>query len=309
MGIRFSSITYLDESFPIKLWWHEVVPNTLASPHRHESFEMLYIEKGNLLVKINDTEYDAKEGEIVIINCWDLHSTFSKSKVSTRYLLLQFDVKYFKPLLEDTPNKNYYDIFIKGLYYPNPISSSGEIGLSLLNCISEMLEYYNNIYFFKKKGFFEIFIRSGVYKLVGLLLTNYHKDENIEIANKLSLTNDMLRRILIYVHDNYSKDITLEDAAELVNISVRHFTRLFRIHTNMSFKDFLLYYRIEVSEKLLKTSKSVSEIAKECGFNNNSSFFKAFRKYKNCTPAMYRKHLVLDKEKQEIAAHIDIFEI
>ena len=40
---------------------------------------------------------------------------------------------------------------------------------------------------------------------------------------------------------------------------------------------------------LVESSCSIDEIVKRCGFNNNSYFFRIFKKYVGATPSLYRK--------------------
>lgn len=57
----------------------------------------------------------------------------------------------------------------------------------------------------------------------------------------------------------------------------------------MTFKDYLAFYRINHTEDLFSAALSMNEIAYECGFNNLTSFIRAFKKFKHCTPGEYLK--------------------
>ncbi|MCB0488273.1 MAG: AraC family transcriptional regulator, partial [Cyclobacteriaceae bacterium] len=60
-----------------------------------------------------------------------------------------------------------------------------------------------------------------------------------------------------------------------------------------NFNDFINEYRItEICERLEKDTKyTIEAIASEVGLSSNSTFYEAFRKVMNCTPAEYRKRL------------------
>ncbi|RYY57928.1 MAG: AraC family transcriptional regulator [Chitinophagaceae bacterium] len=101
------------------------------------------------------------------------------------------------------------------------------------------------------------------------------------------------RRIAIvmeHVNKNFEKEITLKEAAALINMTEVSFSRFFKQRTGNTFIDSLTEIRIGNATRLLiDTSKSVAEIAYECGFNNISNFNRIFKKRKGCVPKTFRK--------------------
>lgn len=95
-----------------------------------------------------------------------------------------------------------------------------------------------------------------------------------------------------FIKDNYSQKLKLEDAAEMVNMSVASFSRFIKKRTGKSFVDFVNSYRIGIAaQELLESNKSISEICFECGFNNISNFNRIFKKKQGCTPGDYRNNI------------------
>ncbi len=96
-----------------------------------------------------------------------------------------------------------------------------------------------------------------------------------------------------YIKENYDKNLKLEDAAQMVNMSVASFCRFIKKRTGKTYVDFVLSHRIGIAaQELLETNKSISEICFESGFNNISNFNRIFKKKKGCTPTDYRKNIV-----------------
>jgi len=91
-------------------------------------------------------------------------------------------------------------------------------------------------------------------------------------------------------------DLTLPKLAETVGCSVNNLSQVINSGFGTSFFDYLNRYRIEHARRLLKNSGSqcnaILTIAFTVGFNSNSAFYSAFKKYVGMTPAQYRqKHL------------------
>ena len=87
-------------------------------------------------------------------------------------------------------------------------------------------------------------------------------------------------------------DLTLPRLAEIVDCSVNHLSQVINAGLGMSFFDFLNSHRIEYAKQLLADRDEcmpVLNIAYAVGFNSNSAFYAAFKKYVGLTPAQYRK--------------------
>jgi len=88
-------------------------------------------------------------------------------------------------------------------------------------------------------------------------------------------------------------DLTLPNLTELVGCSVNHLSQVINSGFGMSFFDYLNQYRIEHAKVLLSElngqSNAILNIAFTVGFNSNSAFYAAFKKYVGQTPAQYRR--------------------
>src|SRR5690554_1175642 len=105
----------------------------------------------------------------------------------------------------------------------------------------------------------------------------------------LDISNQLIRKALEYIDENFAKQINLEDVANELKISREHFSRLFKEHTNQNFIDYLLNTRINAAKKYLSTSTlRVYEIGHLVGFTEASYFGKKFRERVGITPQDYR---------------------
>ena len=94
---------------------------------------------------------------------------------------------------------------------------------------------------------------------------------------------------LDYITENCHEQYTLSDGAKMGNVSQRQFTNLCRKLSGKSFIQFLNTYRCRRAKELLEnTELSVSAIAFEIGFEELSSFYRAFKRHQGGSPAKYR---------------------
>ena len=98
-----------------------------------------------------------------------------------------------------------------------------------------------------------------------------------------------IKVIFNYVMKNFQVDIALIDIAEIVNMTIPSFCRYFKKQTGKTFTQFVNEFRITHACKLLsETSRQISDICFECGFNNFAHFNKRFKKNTGQNPSQYR---------------------
>lgn len=96
--------------------------------------------------------------------------------------------------------------------------------------------------------------------------------------------------VIIYILENYSIDITIDDVANKFNISHDEVNSILEYYMEKTFNHFLNYVRIiNASEILLTTNKSVYDIAFEVGYNTSRTFNRNFIKVYNISPTEFRK--------------------
>jgi AraC-like DNA-binding protein/ligand-binding sensor protein len=92
-----------------------------------------------------------------------------------------------------------------------------------------------------------------------------------------------------YIKGHYRGHISLDDAARAVNASPRHFCKVFKEHTGITFTDYLARVRVENTKRLLQNPHlRVSEIAFEAGFDSISQFNRSFKRITGQSPTQFR---------------------
>ena len=106
----------------------------------------------------------------------------------------------------------------------------------------------------------------------------------------LSQHSLVMINVVAYIHENYHKDISLSEIAELYNISYPYLSKLFKKEMGESFKTYLTKIKIEMSAKLLiRSDESINNIVYKVGYNSLRQFYTMFKKYQGMTPAAYRE--------------------
>lgn len=112
-------------------------------------------------------------------------------------------------------------------------------------------------------------------------------EQNLAVSGSVKYN---IQPILLYIHTNLKKEISVNELAELACFSKDHFTRVFKSVTGMAPCDYIIRKRIERSQFLLLTTDlSQMGIIEQTGFKSASYFSRIFKKYTGYSPAKYRQ--------------------
>lgn len=99
-----------------------------------------------------------------------------------------------------------------------------------------------------------------------------------------------LRRLDRYCRDHFRETITLQDAADAVALERTYFSSYFHDKVGVRFNCWLSILRVEEAKRLLRASdRPISNVALDVGFNNLTSFERAFKRCTGETPSSFKR--------------------
>jgi AraC family L-rhamnose operon regulatory protein RhaS len=98
------------------------------------------------------------------------------------------------------------------------------------------------------------------------------------------------RYIKEFVVESYARELTLSEIAGEIGISLTYASVKFKEDTGMTFREYLIRYRMERACDLLKRGdKTVFEIAGLVGYSDAAFFYRTFKSRLGVTPRRYRE--------------------
>ena len=98
-----------------------------------------------------------------------------------------------------------------------------------------------------------------------------------------------MERFLAELAHRFYEPVVIDRVAADLGMSRRSFTRLFREVAGCSYADYVERVRIEYACRLLReTTRRIATIAFECGYEELSSFYRAFKRHTNRSPRNWR---------------------
>ncbi len=107
---------------------------------------------------------------------------------------------------------------------------------------------------------------------------------------KKSEENPIIKKVCAYVDDNLAQNISLETAADFVQVSSFYLSKLFKEEKGETFINYISDKRLEKSRQLLaNTELSIKEISASVGYNDQNYYSRIFKSKYGLSPKEYRK--------------------
>ena len=242
--------------------------------HYHDAYEITLILKGEGQRFVGDSIEAYKEGDLVFIPPHLAHTWKSaENSLKNEALYIQFS--------KDCLGVGCFDIEdfrdLKEL-----MNSQGGFTFTVKKDLKQDFESILHV-----QGAERIIIFLSLLKKLAkgkkheLSSAHYKSDQDEETKKKM----DQLMSII-----SSGAELEVPDIAKQLNMSESSFRRFVKKSSGRSLVDFVNMLRVsEASQMLMDGSRSISEIALECGYRNLSHFNRKFKEYKNLTPREFRK--------------------
>ena len=246
--------------------------------HWHEDLQFIYVLDGIIEVRTLDDALQIQAGEAIFINKDVVH--FVGEIKNCHYNSFLFPA-YFLAFYAGSPTKDFVDSVIMNERLPfvhfTPDSGWQKEITTLLQQLVQLEKNKTDFYVY------EVLVR-----LSSLWLT-MRKNITLPQEQKGSVVHLRMQKILRFMEEHFSEDITLSDLSASANISKSECSRCFRMSMGTTPYKYLTEYRLSKAAQLLaKTNEPVGNIAAAVGFQQISHFGKCFKEKTGYSPKAYR---------------------
>ncbi|MBD2867382.1 AraC family transcriptional regulator [Paenibacillus arenilitoris] len=252
-------------------------------------YELLYLEKGGLTIRIDDTVHTIGPGDVVLFKpgkehefigsegeCWMPHIHFDAMHEED-FEEIPINYKKRSECSEQELKWIREDVLGNVLQIPDVIriENHGEI----LKSLQQLIHAYE-----RRDLDFYLFQKSVVLKLLYVIVKGLEASE----ANRLRAHHKSLDAAATLIMERFDDTILLEELSKTATLSVFHFSRLFKQKYGLTPHQFQMRYRIEKAKDLMIYSPlTVSSIAEKVGYGSVYAFSKAFKQIEGVSPRKF----------------------
>ncbi|MDE6030160.1 MAG: AraC family transcriptional regulator [Oscillospiraceae bacterium] len=293
--------------FPIQYFVNTIVPDGSDNVplHWHTRPEFFTVKSGAVKARAGNAEITLKAGEGMFMNVNTLHSYIAVGEESAICPDIVFSEELLAPL-NSAVNHLYVTPLLLNerlpyIHLTPAIDWQWEI-LDGLDEIFALLQRYGAVGIYGEpphveyrhgsveSGCFEMEVQRCMNRIWQLLFTHRRECEFTSGMKNEHILLIRMQKMLSFINENYSNDISLNDIAQSASISKSEASRCFQSYLNTSPVNYLLNFRVQKAMQLLRsTEMTVEAIALECRFGSAAYFCKLFRSRTGLTPKQYRR--------------------
>ena len=230
--------------------------------HFHSQIELCIVDEGEIEALVNNNKKRLKKGELSIALSYDTHVYLPV--VYSKFTVLIIPVNLCEEFTD----------YVKAQKITNPFITNPNVTEKINLYISEMKKH-NTI--LSKLGY--------VYLILGLIAENVSFEEN-----HIHTDTDLSSKLLLYIHSNFTKDISLSSISEHFGYNPCYISQFFKSCFNIGINRYITILKLNNAILLLKENKHTTTFcAMESGFHSLRTFYRAFNIEFGCSPQEYLK--------------------
>ncbi len=265
--------------------------NFKVAPERHDFWEMVYVDSGEVGIITDDKEFTLKQGEAFFHRPNELHTIYTTNSFGNS-AIISFEC------IGRTINYFADKIFVLGEFEKSLL---GKIINETPKCFSDKL---NEIYLTKmtkRKNApvgSEQLIKNCIELMLVSLLRTKNDDESVKqiTENVANLHSDkIVTNIIALLNERLYSTIDLDTISKQLFFSKTYIKTVFKKNMGISIIQYYILLKIDESKKLISQNKfTYTEIAYKLGFNSVHYFSRLFKQHTQMTPSEYAKSIKAD---------------
>ncbi len=259
-------------------------PTEALKLHSHNYFQIYYIISGCAVHHLENSEAKLLAGDVFILPPNRPHYIEILNN-NVDFYSLSFMSDYYQKNRED--NKLILD-FLSYLQteaterIAPKVSLSYEDSIFVKTLFDRIMTEFNQ----QKTGKNEIIKETNSVLLSLFARVYFEKNIDVLITKE---NRQLVLHSIEYIKNHFDEDVTLSQIVHHSAISKSCFCEIFRSIVGMSFKEYLNRYRIEKAAEMIKSEMKISVVGNCCGYNDFSTFYRNFKKYKGMSPSEFAK--------------------
>ncbi len=248
--------------------------------HYHPEIEINFIIRGFGKRLVGDHVDEFRDGEISIFGSNLPHTYVSQqSERGIECYGIQFMPSLFPPSLLEKEEFAIINALIdrsrRGIVFKSKINRQ------LINLVLDVHRSHGMNRYVSLLKLLETLGKKNKYKL--LASPGYSATNSLSGHNRFD-------QACKYIHNHYQRGITLQEMADITNLSPTSFCRYFKKQTGKTFINYVNDWKIgKACRMLIQSNTPIAQIAFESGFNNVVHFNRMFKEKKKVSPGKYRR--------------------
>lgn len=269
--------------FPVACYANDLTKDFVPW-HWHDEWEALIIKEGTAMISTGSEKHIVHQGQGFFINAGEIHAAQLADTDKCRLISMVFHPRIVGGSMDSIFWEKYVQPFMERMsvryIFFDCTQSWHRRALTVMETAWQEIV--------TESSGFELKARNSLSEFMYLIRMN--TDLSHAGTSEREIRNaERMKKMLQYVQDHYSENMTIAQIAECVAISESECLRCFHRTLGVSPSQYIKQFRIHKAEELLlSTNDTIGNIGAVCGFFDAGYFTKVFREVKGTTPKEFR---------------------
>lgn len=270
-----------DLIFPMNVF-HLQGHDRLIAIHWHDHLEWIYVQKGRAKIQLDDVFLVGHQGDVFFVNSQQIHGATRIDNETELYAIVVDKSVLLNAGLDGTDPRYFRRILDHELAVPSIFRRDQPVTRDLSRSLLAIIDEFRH-----QPPAYELFVKAHLFQAFALAIR--FSDSGTRPSPSDAHENGF-GPLFAHLRQNYTHKVTVDQAAQLVNLSSSQFCVRFKEITGKTFVDYVNVLRIEEAERLLEhTNHPVGQIAAMVGLGNTAYLCRVFKKYRCISPLQYRR--------------------
>ena len=273
-----NKVGYLNDNF--KIFHIRDKKDIKFEYHHHDFSKIVILIDGDLTYYIEGKAYILKPWDILFVNKNEIHKPVVNPNKYYERIVIWLNPDFMAKYAQGN-NKllKCFEVAIKNNYNLLRLNMKS---IDIIKNLIQDIQNCNNSNEFGSEILKEsLFVQLMV--LMNRLFLNSDKNRDIEDIQY----DKTIEGVLNYINSNLENDLSIDTIASEFFISKYYLMRKFKNQIGSSIHNYVVQKRLILARSLISDGLSMSSVCSRCGFNDYSSFVRAFKKVYGVSPSNY----------------------
>ena len=273
-----NKVGYLNDNF--KIFHIRDKKDIKFEYHHHDFSKIVILIDGDLTYYIEGKAYILKPWDILFVNKNEIHKPVVNPDKYYERIVIWLNPDFMAKYAQGNNDLlKCFEVAIKNNY------NLLRLNMKSIEVIKNLIQDIQNCNNSNEFGS-EILKESLIVQLMVLmnrLFLNSDKNRDIEDIQY----DKTIEGVLNYINSNLENDLSIDTIASEFFISKYYLMRKFKNQIGSSIHNYVVQKRLILARSLISDGLSMSSVCSRCGFNDYSSFVRAFKKVYGVSPSNY----------------------
>lgn len=273
-----NKVGYLNDNF--KIFHIRDKKDIKFEYHHHDFSKIVILIDGDLTYYIEGKAYILKPWDILFVNKNEIHKPVVNPDKYYERIVIWLNPDFMAKYAQGNNDLlKCFEVAIKNNYNLLRLNMKS---IEIIKNLIQDIQNCNNSNEFGSEILKEsLFVQLMV--LMNRLFLNSDKNRDIEDIQY----DKTIEGVLNYINSNLENDLSIDTIASEFFISKYYLMRKFKNQIGSSIHNYVVQKRLILARSLISNGLSMSSVCSRCGFNDYSSFVRAFKKVYGVSPSNY----------------------